>query len=121
MSNPATPPRAVSDQVRGNRGAGPAPAQLATPSALELVSEVSDLAAGVGLLIFTLTPLALPALAPTALVAIVLLIPALVGAMLAAPFLLAWRWRRARDRLPAATTPARFGDGERGYASATRL
>jgi hypothetical protein len=71
------------------------PRQPTTPSRLDLVSEVSDLAAGLGILTFTLAPLALPALALTALTAVALLIPVLAAAMLAAPFLLARRWRRA--------------------------
>jgi hypothetical protein len=72
--------------------------QQTTPSALEFVEELSDLAAGLGILTFTLAPLAIPALALTALLAGLLLIPVLLGAMLAAPFLLASRWWRTRDR-----------------------
>jgi hypothetical protein len=72
--------------------------QQTMPSGFGLVSEVSDLTAGLGILTFTLAPLALPALALTALTAVALLIPVLLGAFLAAPFLLASRWLRARDR-----------------------
>jgi hypothetical protein len=50
--------------------------QHTTPSGLELLSEVSDLTAGLAILTFTLAPLALPALALTALTAVLLLIPA---------------------------------------------
>jgi hypothetical protein len=67
---------------------------------------VSDLAAGLGILTFTLAPLAIPALALTALTAVVLLIPVLGGALLAAPFLLAGRCWRARHRLSGGTKPA---------------
>jgi hypothetical protein len=61
------------------------------------------LAAGAGML---------PVLALTALAAVALLIPAVVGAVLAAPFLLARRQWRSRDRLSGDTTPSRRGDGE---------
>jgi hypothetical protein len=96
MSNSAPLPGSVSNHGGRNQGL-PQPNQKTTPSGLELVSEVSDLAAGLGLLIFTLTPLALPALALTALAAALLLIPALVAATLVAPFVLARRWRRRRS------------------------
>ena len=119
MSNRAALPHTVSDQGRGSRGSDPSAKQQTTPSGLELVSEVSDLAAGLGLVIFTLAPLALPALALTALVAVLLLIPAFVGAMLAVPFVLAGRWSRARHRPSGATTLTRFGNRE-AYESATR-
>jgi hypothetical protein len=97
MSNPAPLPQTASDQGRRNRAADPS-ANQTTPSGLELVSEVSDLTAGLGILTFTLAPLAIPALALTALLALPLLIPVLLGAMFAAPFLLMARWLRARDR-----------------------
>jgi len=117
MSNPAPLSQTASDQGRRNRAADPS-AKQTTPSGLELVSEVSDLTAGLGILTFTLAPLALPALALTALTAVLLLIPVLAGALLAAPFLLAGRWWRARHRRSGTTNPARFGDRE-GYESAT--
>jgi hypothetical protein len=69
----------------------------AKPSGLELVSEVSDLGAGLGILTFALASLALPGLALTALAVVPLLIPVLAGALLAAPLLLVRRLRRARD------------------------
>jgi len=98
MSSPAPLPQTVSDQGRRNRAGNPSAKQQTTPSGLELVEEVSDLAAGLGILTFTLAPLALPALALTALLAGLLLIPVLLAATLAAPFLMASRWLRARDR-----------------------
>jgi hypothetical protein len=48
-----------------------------------------------------------------------LLIRALLGATLAAPRLLVWRWPPALGRTPRATHPARFGDREVGSAGAT--
>lgn len=79
------------------------------PSGVEPISEVSDLAAGAGILVFTLAPFALPALLMMAVVAVALAIPPLVvGAILAAPILLTRRWRRSRDR----TTIARRGHDE---------
>jgi multisubunit Na+/H+ antiporter MnhE subunit len=78
-----------------------------------LVSEVADLAVGAGILTFTLAPFALPALALIALVAVALLIPALAVALLLAPFLVARRWWRSRDRSPGATRLARSGGGDR--------
>ena len=55
---------------------------------------MADLAVGAGMLTFTLAPFALPGLALTALVAVMLLIPALALALLLAPFLVARRcWR----------------------------
>ena len=62
------------------------PQHRTTMSGLEFVSEVSDLAAGAGMLIFTLAPFALPVLALTALAAVALLVPAVVGVVLAGPF-----------------------------------
>lgn len=64
----------------------------------ELFSEVLDLATGVGLLIFTLAPSALPALALMAVAAVVLLIPVLVGPILATPILLGRHWWRSHAR-----------------------
>lgn len=75
-------------------------------SGLDLVSEVSDLATGAGLLIFTLAPFALPALALTVLAGSLLLIPVVAGPLLAAPFLLARHWWRSRDRRSPATSAA---------------
>lgn len=90
-----------------------APCQASdTRSGFEVVSGVSDVAAGAGMLIFMLAPFSLPVLALTALAAVALLIPAVVGAVLAAPFLLARRQWRSRDRLSADTKPSRRGDGE---------
>jgi hypothetical protein len=89
-----------------------APCQASdTRSGFEFVSGLSDLAAGAGMLIFMLAPFSLPVLALTALAAVALLIPAVVGAVLAAPFLLARRRWRSRDRLSGDTTPSRRGDG----------
>jgi hypothetical protein len=79
-----------------------------------LVGGLSDLAVGAGMLIFMLAPFSLPVLALTALAAVALLIPAAVGAMLAAPFLQARRRWRSRDRLSGDTKPSRRGDGEAG-------
>jgi len=59
-----------------------------------------------------LAPFSLPVLALTALAAVALLIPAVVGAVLAAPLLLARRRWRSRDRLSGDTKPSRRGDGE---------
>ena len=64
----------------------------ATRRGRELIHEVLDLATGVGLLIFTLAPFALPALALIVVGAVVLLIPVLVGAILATPILLGRHW-----------------------------
>ena len=50
------------------------PQHRTTMSGLEFVSEVSDLAAGAGMLIFTLAPFALPVLALSALAAVALLV-----------------------------------------------
>jgi hypothetical protein len=83
-----------------------------TRSGFEFVSGLSDLAAGAGILIFMLAPFSLPVLALTALAAVALLIPAVVGVVLAAPLLLARRQWRSRDRLSGDTKPSRRGDGE---------
>jgi hypothetical protein len=99
----------------GNRTRGTSPGHQTPPSGLELVSEVADLAVGAGMLTFTLAPFALPALALIALTALALLIPALGVALLLAPFLVARRCWRSRDRSPGATRPARSGDGDAGY------
>lgn len=83
-------------------------------SSLELFGEVSDLAAGAGMLIFTLAPFALPVPALTALLAVALLITSVVAVVLAAPFLLARRWLRSRDRPSGDRKPSGSGDGETG-------
>lgn len=85
---------------------GTSPGRQTPPSGLELVSEMADLTVGVGMLTFVLAPFALPALALIALIAVVALIPALGVALLLAPFLVARRWWRSRDRSPGATGPA---------------
>jgi hypothetical protein len=77
-----------------SRASGSAQSQ----SGLAFVSDLSYLAAGAGILIFTLAPFSLPALALTALATVALLIPALVGLVFAAPFVLARRWWRSRVR-----------------------
>ena len=66
------------------------------------------------MLTFVLAPFALPALALVALTMVVLMIPALGIALLLAPFLVARRCWRSRDRRPAATRLARRGDGDPG-------
>ena len=79
--------------------------QLPKPSKrIELVSEVSGLVTGAGLLIFVLAPFALPGLALAAVAIVVLLIPFLIGAILAAPILLVRRWWHSRDHTVAADT-----------------
>jgi hypothetical protein len=97
-----------------NRTLGTSAGHQAPPSGLEVVSEVADLAVGAGMLTFTLAPFALPGLALTALVAVMLLIPALAVALLLAPFLVARRCWRSRDRSPGATRLARWGDADAG-------
>jgi hypothetical protein len=82
-----------------------------TRSGFEFVSGLSDFAAGAAMLIFMLAPFSLPVLALTALAAVALLIPAVVGAVLAAPFLLARRQWRSRDRLSGDTKPSGRGGG----------
>jgi hypothetical protein len=59
------------------------------------------------LLIFMLAPFSLAVLALTALAAVALLIPAVVGAVLAAPLLLARRRWGEGGRLSGAATPLR--------------
>ena len=88
------------------------PNQRSTPSGLELLSEVSYLATGAGIITFTLAPLALPALALALLATMALLIPLFVGAVLAAPVLVVRRWRRSRDRPAGASKLAGLGAGE---------
>jgi hypothetical protein len=89
--------------------------QQTRPSGIELVSEASDLAVGVGILTFTLAPFALPLLALVALVAAMLLIPALGVALLFAPLMVARRYLRSRDRSPVARRSARPGDSKVGH------
>ncbi len=79
----------------------------------ELFGEVLDLATGVGLLVFTLAPFALPALALVAVAAVALLIPLLAGAMLAAPILLGRHWWRIHDRASRGFQPVTLGREER--------
>ena len=74
------------------------------PSGIELVSEVSDLVAGAGLLSFVLAPLALPGLALAAVAIVVLLIPLLIGAILTAPILLVRRRWHSRSHTLVADT-----------------
>jgi hypothetical protein len=81
-------------------------------SGLEFVSELSDLTIGAGMLIFTLAPFSLPVLVLTALAAVALVIPAFVGLVVAASFLLVRRWWRSRDRLSGGIKPSRCGDGK---------
>jgi hypothetical protein len=75
----------------------------------ELFSEALDLATGVGLLIFTLAPFALPALALVAVAAVLLMFPLLVGAMLATPILLGRRWWRSHAQPSRVSQPAAVG------------
>jgi hypothetical protein len=100
---------------RGMQARRTSPGLQTPPRGLELVSEVADLAVGAGMLTLALAPLALPFLALTALVAVVLVIPALGVALLLAPFLVVRRCWRSRDRSPDATGPARSGEGGAGY------
>ncbi len=92
----------------GETGRRPAPRHLVDqspkPSGIELVSEMSGLAAGAGMLLFVLAPLALPALALAAVATVVLLIPPIVGAILTAPILLLRRWWQPRKYMFAAET-----------------
>jgi hypothetical protein len=83
-----------------------------TWSGFEFVGGLSDLGAGAGMLIFMLALFSRPVLALMALAAVALLIPAVVGAVLAAPLLLARRRWRSRDRLSGDTKPSLRGDGE---------
>jgi hypothetical protein len=75
-------------------------------SGAELVTEVSDLATGAGILLFVAAPFALPALALMAVVmaavAVAVIILGLVGVVLVAPMLLVRQSRRSRDRSIAA-------------------
>lgn len=80
-----------------------------TLSGLDFFGEVSDLAAGLGMLVLPLAPFALPALALIMLAAGALLIPVVVGLVLAAPVLQARRWWRSRDRRPGDANVAGSG------------
>jgi hypothetical protein len=73
--------------------------QPPSPSALELVGEVSDLATGAGIMTFAIAPFAVPFLALTALAVLAILAPMLAGALLAAPCVVAWRRCRSRIHL----------------------
>ena len=108
---------ARTESITGSRNltSGVSPGHRASPSGLDRVSEVADLAVGAGMLTFALAPFALPALALIALTMAVLMIPALGIALLLAPYLVARRGWRSRDRPPAATGVARPGDGDAGY------
>jgi hypothetical protein len=99
----------------GNQARGTSPGHQTPPPGLELISELADLAVGAGMLTCTLVPFALPALALIALTAVALLMAALGVALLLAPFLVARRCWRSRDRSPGAPRPARSGDGGAGY------
>jgi membrane protein YdbS with pleckstrin-like domain len=70
--------------------------QQASPSVFELVGEVSDIATGACIMIVALAPLALPFLALTAVAALALLAPVVVGTLLVAPAVVAWRHCRSR-------------------------
>ena len=98
-----------------NPTSGISPGHQASPRGLELVSEVDDLAVGIGMLTFVLAPFALPGLALVALTMAVLMIPALGIALLVAPFLVARRCWRSRDRRSAANRLARLGEEDAGY------
>ena len=113
-----TPARTQS--ITGSRypTSGISPGQQASPRGLELVSEVDDLAVGIGMLTFALAPFALPGLALVALTMAVLMIPALAIALLLGPFLVARRCWRSRDRPPAANRLARLGEDDAGYEEA---
>ena len=106
--NPGRSPNAVQPTT------GISPGHQASPRGLELVSEVGDLATGIGMLTFALAPFALPGLALVALTMAVLMIPALGIALLLAPFLVARRWR-SRDRSSAAHRPTCLGEADAGY------
>jgi hypothetical protein len=99
----------------GKQARGRSPGLQTPRSGLELVGEVAHLAVGTGILTFALAPLALPFLALTALVAVVLVIPALGVALLLAPLLVLRRCWRSGDRSPGATKPARPIAGGAGY------
>ncbi len=86
------------------------PEQQNAHSGLEIVGEMADLAVGLGMIVMTLFPFALPALALTAPLALLLLAPVLVGAVLAVPLLMLRSWRRSHARAPS--TGRLAGDGE---------
>jgi hypothetical protein len=90
-----------------------------TVSGLDFFGEVSDLAAGLGILVLPLAPFALPALALTALAATALLVPVAVGLVLAAPVLLARRWWRSRGRRSRDANAGWYGSEDRPRRYAT--
>ena len=110
---------ARTESISGSRDptSGVSPGHQASPSGLDLVSEVADLAVGAGMLTFALAPFALPALALIALTMAVLMIPALGIALFLAPYLVARRCWRSGHRPQAATGVARPGDGDAGYVT----
>jgi hypothetical protein len=65
-----------------------------THSPLELISELADCLAGIGMFTMTLFPFAIPALALTLVVVLPLLLATLAGVLLAAPVLFAIRGLR---------------------------
>ena len=115
---PSARPRSIT--ASGNRPRGAAGEQATPPTSLEMIGEVADLMVGVGMLTLTLAPFAVPALALTALVALVLLIPAVVIALPLAPFVLARRYWRSRDRTPSAAGPARSDGGDKETRTRTQ-
>jgi hypothetical protein len=108
---------ARTQSITGSRNptSGISPGHQASPRGLELVSEVDDLAVGIGMLTVALAPFALPGLALVALTMAVLMIPALGIALLLAPFLVARRCWRSRDRPSAADRLACLGEDDPGY------
>ena len=110
---------ARTESITGSRDptSGVWPGHQASPSGLDLVSEVADLAVGAGILTVALAPFALPALALIALTMAVLMIPALGIALLLSPYLVARRCWRSRHRPPAGAGLARPGDGDEGDAT----
>ena len=108
---------ARTESITGSRNptSGVSPGHRASPSGLDRVSQAAALAVGAGMLTSALAPFARPALALIALTMAVLVIPALGVALLLAPYLVARRGWRSRDRPPAATGVARPGDGDAGY------
>lgn len=89
-----------------------------TVSGVDILGEVSDLAAGLGMLALPLAPFALPAFALTALAAVALLILVVVGLVLAGPILLALHWWRSRDRRSSDANAVQAGAGAAGASGA---
>ncbi len=81
-------------------------ASYTNPSTADLVDGALAVAAGIGVVTLALFPLAIPILALTVVALIPLLIPllliALVGGLIAAPFLLLARTRRRPDSITKA-------------------